>query len=122
MRLPEYSTREILAHEDAVLEMTPTAHPMGEFREVAADRGAVTARTLPHFRGRLVTLSGFLVIRRRAPTKGGDMMEFATLEDETDIFEATLFPDAYKRYGRLLRSAGPFLLKGKVEDQYGAYT
>ncbi|MHC4715073.1 MAG: hypothetical protein ACYTAN_17665, partial [Planctomycetota bacterium] len=45
-----------------------------------------------------------------------------TLEDETDIFEATLFPEAYRRYGRLLRSAGPFLLKGKVEDQHGAKT
>ena len=33
MRLPEYSKREILAHEDAVLEMTPTEHPMEEFRE-----------------------------------------------------------------------------------------
>ena len=121
-RLPEYRLGEILAHEDTVMEMTPTAHPMGQFREAARARGAVTARALPHFRNRLVTLAGFLVTRRRAPTKGGEMMEFATLEDETDIFEATLFPDAYKRYGRLLRSAGPFLLKGKVEDQYGAYT
>jgi len=122
VRLGEYPILDILSREDETMEMTPTAHPMGEFRQIAAERGAVTARTIPHFRGRLVTLSGFLVVRRRAPTKNGEMMEFATMEDETDIFETTLFPDAYKRYGRLLRCAGPFLIKGKVENQYGALT
>ncbi len=120
--LPEYDVSRIIACEDTVMEMTPTAHPMGQFREAARERGAVTARAMPHFAGRLVTLAGFLVTRRRAPTKGGGMMEFATLEDETDIFEVTLFPDAYRRYGRLLRSAGPFLVKGKVEDQFGSLT
>ncbi len=120
--LPEYSLPEILALEDEVLEMTPTAHPMTPFTACARERGAVPALALPRFAGKIITLAGFLVTRRRAPTRNGDYMEFATLEDTTDIFEVTLFPDAYRRFGRLLRSAGPFLIKGKVEDQYGAMT
>jgi len=120
--LPEYSLVEILALEDETMEMTPSAHPMTPFVAAARDRGAVPARRIHDFRGKIATLSGFLVTRRRAPTKNGDYMEFATFEDETDIFEVTLFPDAYRRFGRLLCSAGPFLIKGKVEDQYGALT
>ena len=122
IRLPEYSLPEILAGEDTAMEMTPTAHPMTPFAQAAAERGAVSASKLARFQGKIVTLAGFLVTLRRAPTKNGDYMEFATFEDETDIFEVTLFPDAYRRYGRLLRSAGPFLIKGKVEDQYRAVT
>jgi len=121
-RLPEYTLPEILAKEDESLEMTPTANPMTPFVDAARARGAVPARWMPRARGRIVTLAGFLVTRRRAPTRNGEYMEFATFEDETDIFEVTLFPDAYRRFGRLLRSAGPFLVKGKVEDQYGACT
>lgn len=120
--LPEYSLAETLACEDEAMEMTPTAHPMTPFREAARRRGAAPGRALRCFAGKFVTLAGFLVTRRRAPTKNGDMMEFATLEDETDIFEVTLFPDAYRRYGGLFRSAGPFLVKGKVESQHGACT
>jgi DNA polymerase III alpha subunit len=121
-RLGEYPLEKILAFEDEVLEMTPTAHPMVPFRVAAGERGAVAAVELERYSRRLITLAGFLVTRRRAPTKNGGMMEFATLEDETDIFEVTLFPDAYRRYGRLFRSAGPFLVKGKVENQHGACT
>jgi len=120
--LPEYPLEKILACEDEALEMTPTAHPMTPWREKAAERGALEARRMKSLRGRVATLAGFLVTRRRAPTKNGDMMEFATFEDETDIFEVTLFPEAYRRFGALLCSPGPFLIKGRVEDQYGAAT
>jgi DNA polymerase III alpha subunit len=121
-KLSEYSLAEILAFEDETMEMTPTAHPMTPFVAAARERGASQASQIPRFRGKVATLAGFIVTRRRAPTKNGEYMEFATFEDETDIFEVTLFPDAYRRFGRLLRSAGPFLIKGKVEDQYGALT
>jgi len=120
--LPEYPLAEILAAEDEAMEMTPTAHPMTPFREAARRRGAAPARALRRFAGKPITLAGFLVTRRRAPTRNGEMMEFATLEDETDIFEVTLFPDACRRYGGLVRSAGPFLVKGKVENRHGACT
>ena len=121
-RLPEYSLVEIVAHEDEAMEMTPTAHPMVPFRKAARSRGAVPGRVLRRFAGKSVTLAGFIVTRRRAPTRKGEMMAFATFEDETDIFEVTLFPDAYRRYGGLFRSAGPFLVKGRVESQHGACT
>jgi DNA polymerase-3 subunit alpha/error-prone DNA polymerase len=49
-------------------------------------------------------------------------MEFLTFEDETGLVEATFFPAVYKRYAHLLASATPYLLKGLVEEDYGAVT
>ena len=49
-------------------------------------------------------------------------MEFLTLEDETGLMEVTLFPVTYQKYGHLVRSHGPFLVEGTVEDQFGAVT
>jgi hypothetical protein len=34
----------------------------------------------------------------------------------------TLFPAAYQKFGHLIRSAGPYLVEGRVEEQFGAVT
>ena len=49
-------------------------------------------------------------------------MEFLTLEDETDIYECVLFPEAYREFGDLLNWERLFLLRGKVEEAFGVYT
>jgi hypothetical protein len=43
-------------------------------------------------------------------------------EDETAIYDATLFPDAFRRYGYLLVSEGMYVLKGLVEESFGTVT
>ncbi len=45
-------------------------------------------------------------------------MQFVTLEDETGVFEVTLFPNIYSRVRRLLSDGGPYLVEGRVEEQY----
>ena len=59
---------------------------------------------------------------RRIRTKSGEFMRFMTIEDRTGTVEAVIFPDAYRRYGHLLRGHGPYLLKGRVDDAHGAKT
>jgi error-prone DNA polymerase len=49
-------------------------------------------------------------------------MEFLTFEDETAIYDATLFPDAFRRYGYLLVSEGMYVLQGLVEESFGTVT
>jgi hypothetical protein len=34
----------------------------------------------------------------------------------------TLFPEAYNRFAPLTREAGPFIIEGKVEEQFGIYS
>jgi error-prone DNA polymerase len=49
-------------------------------------------------------------------------MQFVTLEDESGLIECTLFPDVYRRHRGTVRTLGPYVAEGRVEDQYGAPT
>jgi len=47
-------------------------------------------------------------------------MEFVSFEDTTAIYETTFFPRAYERFCALLSTARPFVLRGKVDEDFGA--
>jgi DNA polymerase III alpha subunit len=49
-------------------------------------------------------------------------MEFLTFEDETGLVETTFFPRAYRRFCYMLDRSRPFILTGKVEEDFGALT
>jgi DNA polymerase III alpha subunit len=49
-------------------------------------------------------------------------MEFLTFEDETGIVETTFFPAVYHRFCHMLDRGRPYLLSGRVEQDWGAIT
>lgn len=49
-------------------------------------------------------------------------MEFATFDDGDGLIEAVLFPDVYRERGHVLFDQGPFIFRGKVEEEFGAVT
>jgi DNA polymerase III alpha subunit len=55
-------------------------------------------------------------------TKTGDPMEFLTFEDETGIAETTFFPQTYRRFCHIIDRQRPYLLTGKVEENWGTLT
>jgi error-prone DNA polymerase len=57
-----------------------------------------------------------------AETKHGEPMEFLTFEDETAMYDATLFPDAYRRYCHLLTAEKGYVVRGVVEENFGTVT
>jgi DNA polymerase III alpha subunit len=120
--LPEFSLEEKVAFEEEHLQMTPTAHPLACYRDALAGDGLTRAADLQEHVGKEVRVAGWLTANRRAPTKDNLFMEFLTLEDETGLMEVTLFPAAYQKFGHLIQSAGPYLVKGTVEEQFGAVT
>ena len=56
---------------------------------------------------------------RRVPTRQGPM-QFITLEDETGLLEAVVFPAVYKRLGERVTTPGPFLVEGILRKEQGA--
>ena len=80
--------------------------------------GFAKAEELRQLIGHRVRLIGILDTTRGTLTKNDELMQFLTLEDETGVFEVTLFPKLYRRVRRLLTDGGPYLVEGKVEDQY----
>ena len=82
----------------------------------------VKAVDLPRHQGRRVNLAGWLITGKVVTTKHGDPMEFLTFEDETGIVETTFFPATYHRFCHMIDRQRPYLLSGKVDEDWGALT
>jgi DNA polymerase-3 subunit alpha/error-prone DNA polymerase len=72
--------------------------------------------------GRYARVAGLLITGKIVHTKHGDPMEFLTFEDETGLIETTLFPKVYRRFCSILDRSRPFILYGRVEEDFGAVT
>ena len=121
-RLPADDERERLRREFCVLGFLCERHPMELFARQLQKRRTVRAVDLSRFIGRQVRLAGWLITGKVVSTKTGDPMEFLTFEDETGIVETTFFPEAYRRFCHIIDRQRPYLLTGKVEENWGAIT
>ncbi len=63
-----------------------------------------------------------MITAKPVRTRRGEVMEFVSLEDETGVFLATFFPDTYQRYAHLMLTAGPYVVEGKVDEDFGHVT
>jgi error-prone DNA polymerase len=120
--LPPDNEREVLRREFAVLGFLCNRHPMELYTHRIEKLRTVKACNLPRFLGQHVRLAGWLITAKVVSTKNGDPMEFLTFEDQTGIVETTFFPQAYRRFCHMIDCDRPYLLRGKVEEDWGAVT
>jgi DNA polymerase-3 subunit alpha/error-prone DNA polymerase len=120
--LPPEDERERLRREFSVLGFLCDRHPMELYDDILQKLKTVKAVDLPHHLGRRVRLAGWLITGKVVTTKHGDPMEFLTFEDETGIVETTFFPATYHRFCHMIDRQRPYLLSGKVEEDWGAIT
>jgi DNA polymerase-3 subunit alpha/error-prone DNA polymerase len=120
--LPAETDIARLRREFAVLGFLCDRHPMTLYRSALKKHRTIRAAHLARHLNRQVTMAGWLITGKQVRTKHGDPMEFLTFEDETGIVETTFFPDAYHRYCHLIESGRPYLLTGKVEQNWGVCT
>jgi len=92
------------------------------YTDAVRQAGAVKAAELPRRVGRRIRFAGWLITGKVVETKQGEPMEFLTFEDETGLVETTFFPEVYRRFCHLLDRERPYLLSGKVEEDWGAVT
>jgi error-prone DNA polymerase len=124
--LDDYPRRKQMLLELDLLGLTVTAHPLELFSErlarVAQRRPVVRSADLEQMNGETAYCFGWKVTTKRTRTeKKNEPMAFVTFSDPHGRFEATFFPRVYRRYAaELTRASGPFLVKGKVEDDHGA--
>lgn len=97
-------------------------HPLDGLQEAAARLGVIPAADLHRWIGRSVSLIGWWVTGKPIRTGKGRPMEFVTFEDRGALFDATLFPAVYERFCRLLAQPRPYLVKGRVEEEFGVAT
>jgi DNA-directed DNA polymerase III PolC len=119
---PAYDDKTILRQEVETLGLLLSCHPLTLHRREIARIKPVPARDLNSWVGRYVTLIGWWVTGKTVQDKNGRPMEFVTFEDTTAIYDATFFPKAYEKFCRILSRSQPYLLKGKVEMEFGVAT
>jgi DNA polymerase-3 subunit alpha/error-prone DNA polymerase len=49
-------------------------------------------------------------------------MKFLTFEDDTGIVETVFFPKTYRRFCHALDYGRPYLISGKVDENWGVAT
>ncbi len=114
--------REHLRKEFAALGFLCDRHPMILYTAALKKLKTVKAMDLHRFIGRHVHIAGLLITGKMVHTKYGDPMEFLTFEDDTGLIETIFFPKAYRRFCAILDRSRPFVLYGKVEEDFGAIT
>ena len=101
------------------LGTTLDSHPLALYPQ-ALKRSRTLGKDLPSLAGRRVDLAGWPITAKPVLTSAEEPMEFVSFEDETSLYEAVLFPDAYRRYRFLLHDGKPLWVRGRVQEDRGA--
>ncbi len=120
--LPEGNKKNQLRREFVVLGFLCDRHPITFFADAIKKNHTTKAVNLPHHVGRHINFAGWLITGKVVSTKQNKPMEFLTFEDETGMVETTFFPTAYKKFCHMIDFGRPYLLWGKVEQNFGAVT
>ncbi|MDP6569848.1 MAG: DNA polymerase III subunit alpha, partial [Candidatus Marinimicrobia bacterium] len=124
--LPPINESEISHEEKIRLERESFGFPISEHPLIPwlpfFEGRIKKAEDIPKYVGKTINLAGVLITTKVTSTRKREPMEFITLEDETDIYECVMFPDAFTQYGDLLNWEKLFIIRGKVEVAFGVYS
>ncbi|HKV76239.1 MAG TPA: DNA polymerase III subunit alpha [Gemmatimonadales bacterium] len=120
--LREYTVERRRVAEYEALSFTTDCHPMRLFEERLRRFRTCRSTELHQHVGRSVVIAGMLTTSKPVHTAKEEPMEFATFDDGEGLIEAVLFPDVYRARGHVLFDQGPFLIRGLVEEEFGAIT
>ena len=130
-QLAAYQERTVLEQEVDSLGFLVSRHPLTLFdreRAIVARTGwprlvsgtELIAGEIP--KGERVRLVGWFVTAKTVHTKKGEPMEFLSFEDTTALYETTFFPRTYARFCHMMCHDRPYIVEGKVEEDFGAFT
>jgi DNA-directed DNA polymerase III PolC len=120
--LRDYSAERRRREEYAILGFITDAHPMQLHAERLARYRLCRSTELQRHVGRQVLAAGMLTAAKPVQARTEEPMEFATFDDGYGLIETVLFPDVYRERSHVLFDQGPFIFRGKVEEEFGAVT
>jgi len=119
-RAPAYDEATLLGHEVDTLGFLASRHPLTLYRSALARIRRIRADELHRHVGRRVNVVGWFVTAKEVLTKKNEPMEFTSFEDTTAIYETTFFPATYRKFRHKLSHTRPYVLRGRVEEDFGA--
>jgi DNA-directed DNA polymerase III PolC len=120
--LPEYTPTRRRETECALLGFATDCHPMALWRDRLRAFRLVKSTGLHAHVGEHILCAGMLTTAKPVHTKDDEPMQFATFDDGDGLIESVIFPEVHRTRGHVLFDQGPFLLRGKVEEEFGAIT
>jgi error-prone DNA polymerase len=122
LKQSSYPKGLMLKHELETLCFLISLHPLDRYDELLRGLDYVKAEDLHSHVGERVTTIGWLITGKTVHTKDGDPMKFVSFEDTTGLYEAVFFPRAYNQFCHMLNEMRPYILKGKVEEDFSSIT
>jgi error-prone DNA polymerase len=120
--LKEYPPERRHREEYETLGFITDAHPMQLHADRLRQFRLCPSTELHQHVGEHVLAAGMLTTAKPVHTAKDEPMEFATFDDGYGLIEAVLFPQVYRERGHVLFDQGPFIFRGKVEEEFGAVT
>lgn len=116
----QWSKNESLAFEKEVFGFYFSGHPLESYADSLKKLTTHHTQNLSRVRGdESAIVGGTILTSRTLITKKGEKMAFAELEDLSGKVELVIFPRAHKKYGMLLTSEEPLIIKGSVDHTDG---
>ncbi len=117
-KLPEMLPGEQVVEDYRYLSLSLKAHPVSFLRDEL--RGIGITRNVDLLKvanGRWVTIAGLVLVRQRPGSAKGVI--FMTLEDETGVANAIVWPKAFEKYRAIVMGARLVKIRGKLQSQNG---
>ena len=121
-RLGHYDFRTLLLHEVEVLGFPLSVHPLDLYRDCLAGLDYVPAAEMEKHAGKRVTMIGWWVTNKMVYTKNEEPMSFISFEDTTALFETVVFPEPFRKFCATWTQTRPYILRGRVDEEFGAFT
>ncbi|WP_267551229.1 error-prone DNA polymerase [Rhizobium rhizogenes] len=116
--LPEMLPGEQVIEDYRYLSLSLKAHPVSFLRADFANIGIVPNRDLPNVaNGRMVTIAGLVLVRQRPGSANGVI--FMTLEDETGVSNAIVWPKIFDKYRAIVMGARLVKIRGRLQSESG---
>ncbi|WFU08855.1 error-prone DNA polymerase [Rhizobium sp. CB3090] len=116
--LPEMLPGEQVIEDYRYLSLSLKAHPMSFLRADFSQMGIVQNRDLPNVpNGRMVTIAGLVLVRQRPGSAKGVI--FMTLEDETGVSNAIVWPKMFDKYRAIVMGARLVKIRGRLQSESG---
>jgi error-prone DNA polymerase len=112
--LPEMALSEHVVNDYQTLRLSLKAHPMSFLRERFAARRVRACHEVRHLKdGAYVSVAGVILVRQRPGSAKG--VVFMTIEDETGIANAVVWPKTLERYRKVVMAARLIVIHGRIQ-------
>jgi error-prone DNA polymerase len=116
VKLPEMTLGDEIVSDYACLRLTLRAHPLALLREVLTEAGITPAAGLARMpAGRRVSVAGLVLVRQRPGSAKGVI--FATLEDETGLVNAIIWPSVFECNRRAVLGSTLLCIDGVLQRE-----